>query len=91
MVTLLDYIDYLRHNQLQADRQVDRPAGARRSIPSPLLIMITIAAPIGAHADLDARGVGREGVHRHPAGVGFFMLNQLALNAGHAEPLAALA
>jgi lipopolysaccharide export system permease protein len=80
LVTLLDYIDYLRHNQLQADRQV--VAVWRKAVyPFTLLIMMTIAAPV-AFMQTRRGGVGAKVFIGILVGVGFFMVNQLALNVG---------
>lgn len=80
LVTLLDYIDYLRHNQLQADRQV--VAVWRKGVyPFTLLVMMTIAAPV-AFMQTRRGGVGAKVFIGILLGVGFFMVNQLALNVG---------
>ncbi|OZI77465.1 LPS export ABC transporter permease LptG [Bordetella genomosp. 12] len=79
-VTLLDYIDYLHHNQLQADRQI--VALWRKFVyPFTLLVMITIAAPI-AFMQTRRGGVGVKVFIGILMGVAFFMINQLALNVG---------
>lgn len=79
-LTLVDYIEYLRHNQLQYDRQV--VALWRKLVyPFTLLVMITIAAPIG-FMQTRRGGVGAKVFIGILLGVGFFMLNQLALNVG---------
>ncbi|KCB45258.1 LPS export ABC transporter permease LptG [Bordetella hinzii] len=79
-VTLLDYIDYLHHNQLQADRQI--VALWRKFVyPFTLLVMITIAAPI-AFMQTRRGGVGAKVFIGILMGVAFFMVNQLALNVG---------
>lgn len=80
ILTLLDYIDYLHNNQLQADRQV--VALWRKAVyPFTLLVMITIAAPI-SFMQTRRGGVGAKVFVGILLGVGFFMLNQLALNVG---------
>ncbi|SAI48204.1 permease [Bordetella ansorpii] len=80
IVTLLDYIDYLHNNQLQADRQI--VALWRKAVyPFTLLVMITIAAPI-SFMQTRRGGVGAKVFIGILLGVGFFMLNQLALNVG---------
>ncbi|ANN68738.1 LPS export ABC transporter permease LptG [Bordetella bronchialis] len=80
LVTLLDYIDYLRHNQLQADRQV--VAVWRKAVyPFTLLIMMTIAAPV-AFMQTRRGGVGAKVFVGILLGVAFFMVNQLSLNVG---------
>jgi len=80
IATLLDYIDYLHNNQLQADRQI--VALWRKAVyPFTLLVMITIAAPI-SFMQTRRGGVGAKVFIGILLGVGFFMLNQLALNVG---------
>jgi lipopolysaccharide export system permease protein len=80
VVTLLDYIDYLHRNQLSSERQV--VAVWRKAVyPFTLLVMITIAAPI-AFMQTRRGGVGAKVFIGILLGVGFFMLNQLALNVG---------
>jgi lipopolysaccharide export system permease protein len=80
LATLLDYIDYLKHNQLQADRQI--VAVWRKAVyPFTLLIMITIAAPV-AFMQTRRGGVGAKVFIGILIGVAFFMVNQLALNVG---------
>jgi lipopolysaccharide export system permease protein len=80
LVTLLDYIDYLSHNQLQSDRQV--VAVWRKAVyPFTLLVMMTIAAPV-AFMQTRRGGVGAKVFLGILLGVGFFMINQLALNVG---------
>ena len=80
LVTLLDYIDYLHSNQLQADRQVVA-IWRKVAYPFTLLVMMTIAAPIG-FMQTRRGGVGAKVFIGILLGVGFFMLNQLALNVG---------
>lgn len=77
---LLDYIDYLKSNQLQTDRQVVA-LWRKMAYPFTLLVMITIAAPIG-FMQTRRGGVGSKVFIGILLGVGFFMLNQLALNVG---------
>jgi lipopolysaccharide export system permease protein len=80
LVTLLDYIEYLQRNHLQADRQI--VAVWRKAIyPFTLLVMITIAAPIG-FVQTRRGGVGVKVFIGILLGVGFFMINQLTLNVG---------
>jgi lipopolysaccharide export system permease protein len=80
LVTLLDYIDYLKHNNLQADRQI--VAVWRKVVyPFTLLIMMTIAAPV-AFMQTRRGGVGAKVFIGILVGVAFFMVNQLALNVG---------
>jgi len=80
LATLLDYIEYLDHNNLQADRQI---VAVWRKImyPFTLLIMITIAAPV-AFMQTRRGGVGAKVFIGILLGVAFFMVNQLALNVG---------
>lgn len=78
--TLLDYIDYLDHNQLDASRQVVA-LWRKVAYPFTLFVMITIAAPIG-FMQTRRGGVGAKVFIGILLGVGFFMLNQLALNVG---------
>ena len=77
---LLDYVRYLNQNRLVSDRQI--VAIWRKLIyPFTLLAMITIAAPIG-FMQTRRGGVGVKIFLGILLGVGFFMLNQLALNVG---------
>ncbi len=80
ILDLLDYIGYLKANHLQTDRQVVA-LWRKVAYPFTLLVMMTIAAPIGF---LQTRrgGVGSKVFIGIILGVGFFMLNQLALNIG---------
>ncbi|WP_353153193.1 LPS export ABC transporter permease LptG [Pollutimonas bauzanensis] len=80
ILDLLDYIDYLKSNQLQTDRQVVA-LWRKMAYPFTLLVMITIAAPIG-FMQTRRGGVGSKVFIGILLGVGFFMLNQLALNVG---------
>ncbi|MGB6006575.1 LPS export ABC transporter permease LptG [Castellaniella sp.] len=77
---LLDYIQYLRSNHLQTDRQ-EVALWRKIAYPFTLLVMMTIAAPIG-FMQTRRGGVGPKVFLGIILGVGFFMLNQLALNAG---------
>ncbi|MGB7484504.1 LPS export ABC transporter permease LptG [Castellaniella ginsengisoli] len=77
---LLDYIRYLKNNQLQADRQ-EVALWRKIAYPFTLLVMVTIAAPIG-FMQTRRGGIGLKVFTGIILGVGFFMLNQLALNAG---------
>jgi lipopolysaccharide export system permease protein len=80
IASLLDYISYLHNNHLQTDRQV--VALWRKVVyPFTLLVMITIAAPI-SFMQTRRGGVGAKVFIGILLGVGFFMLNQLALNVG---------
>ncbi|CAM4253952.1 LPS export ABC transporter permease LptG [Bordetella muralis] len=78
--TLLDYIDYLNQNQLDASRQIVA-LWRKVAYPFTLFVMITIAAPIG-FMQTRRGGVGAKVFVGILLGVGFFMLNQLALNVG---------
>lgn len=77
---LLDYIGYLKANKLQTERQVVA-LWRKIAYPFTLLVMITIAAPIG-FMQTRRGGVGSKVFVGILLGVGFFMLNQLALNVG---------
>lgn len=78
--TLLDYVDYLEHNQLDASREIVA-LWRKVAYPFTLLVMMTIAAPIG-FMQTRRGGVGAKVFIGILLGVGFFMLNQLALNVG---------
>ncbi len=78
--SLLDYISYLEENDLQTNRQVVA-LWRKLSYPFTLLVMITIAAPIG-FMQTRKGGVGGKVFLGILLGVGFFMINQLALNVG---------
>ncbi|MDN5842351.1 MAG: LPS export ABC transporter permease LptG [Alcaligenaceae bacterium] len=80
IIDLVDYIQYLGHNQLQSERQVIA-LWRKIAYPFTLLVMITIAAPVG-FMQTRRGGVGVKMFAGIILGVGFFMLNQLALNAG---------
>lgn len=80
MGDLLDYIDYLKTNGLQTDRQVVA-FWRKLAYPFTLFVMITIAAPI-SFMQTRRGGVGGKVFAGILLGVGFFMLNQLALNLG---------
>ncbi|MFT0533217.1 LPS export ABC transporter permease LptG [Castellaniella hirudinis] len=77
---LLDYIQYLENNHLQTDRQ-EVALWRKLAYPFTLLVMMTIATPIG-FMQTRRGGVGAKVFLGIILGVGFFMLNQLALNAG---------
>ncbi|MDX3893779.1 LPS export ABC transporter permease LptG [Pusillimonas sp.] len=77
---LLDYIDYLASNNLQTERQIVA-LWRKLAYPFTLLVMITIAAPIG-FMQTRRGGVGGKVFIGILLGVGFFMINQLALNVG---------
>src|SRR3546814_5421726 len=80
ILDLVDYISYLKNNQLQTERQVVA-LWRKMAYPFTLLVMITIAAPIG-FMQTRRGGVGSKVFIGILLGVGFFMLNQLALNVG---------
>ncbi|TEA79097.1 LPS export ABC transporter permease LptG [Allopusillimonas ginsengisoli] len=80
LMDLTDYISYLKDNQLQTERQVVA-LWRKMAYPFTLLVMITIAAPIG-FMQTRRGGVGSKVFIGILLGVGFFMLNQLALNVG---------
>jgi len=80
LTTLVDYIDYLDHNQLDASRQ-EVALWRKVAYPFTLLVMMTIAAPIG-FMQTRRGGVGAKVFIGILLGVGFFMINQLALNIG---------
>lgn len=77
---LTDYISYLEANNLQTDREVVA-LWRKLAYPFTLLVMITIAAPIG-FMQTRRGGVGGKVFVGILLGVGFFMINQLALNVG---------
>lgn len=77
---LNDYIDYLEANNLQTGREVVA-LWRKLAYPFTLLVMITIAAPIG-FMQTRRGGVGGKVFIGILLGVGFFMINQLALNLG---------
>lgn len=77
---LLDYIDYLNTNHLQTNRHVVA-LWRKGSYPFTLLVMITLAAPIG-FVQIRKGGVGAKIFLGILIGITFFMINQLALNVG---------
>lgn len=77
---LSDYISYLEANNLQTNREVVA-LWRKLAYPFTLLVMITIAAPIG-FMQTRRGGVGGKVFAGILLGVGFFMINQLALNVG---------
>ena len=77
---LTDYIRYLDDNNLQTERQVVA-LWRKVAYPFTLFVMMTIAAPI-AFMQTRRGGVGSKVFIGILLGVGFFMLNQLALNVG---------
>lgn len=80
VLSLWRYVDYLTTNQLVTDRQI--VAIWRKLIyPFTLLVMVAIAAPVSV-MQTRRGGVGGKVFIGILAGVSFFMLNQLALNAG---------
>jgi len=80
ILDLTDYIRYLEDNNLQTDRQVVA-LWRKIAYPFTLFVMITIAAPI-AFMQTRRGGVGTKVFIGILLGVGFFMINQLALNVG---------
>lgn len=77
---LIDYIAYLKANQLETERQTVA-LWRKLAYPFTLLVMITIAAPI-SFMQTRHGGVGTKIFLGILIGVGFFMANQLALNLG---------
>ncbi|MGE4124421.1 MAG: LPS export ABC transporter permease LptG, partial [Pusillimonas sp.] len=77
---LSDYIAYLEANNLQTGREVVA-LWRKLAYPFTLLVMITIAAPVG-FMQTRRGGVGSKVFAGILLGVGFFMINQLALNVG---------
>lgn len=77
---LIDYISYLKANDLQTERQTVA-LWRKLAYPFTLLVMITIAAPI-SFMQTRHGGVGTKIFLGILIGVGFFMANQLALNLG---------
>ena len=77
---LNDYISYLEANNLQTSREVVA-LWRKLAYPFTLLVMITIAAPIG-FMQTRRGGVGGKVFAGILLGVGFSMVNQLALNIG---------
>jgi Predicted permeases len=80
ILDLTDYIRYLAENNLQSDRQVVA-LWRKIAYPFTLFVMMTIAAPI-AFMQTRRGGVGSKVFIGILLGVGFFMMNQLALNVG---------
>src|SRR3546814_11230764 len=80
ILDLVDYISYLKNNQLQTARQVVA-LWRKMAYPFTLLVMITIDAPIG-FMQTRRGGAGRKVFIGILVGVGFFLMNQLALNVG---------
>ena len=80
ILDLTDYIRYLQDNNLQTDRQVVA-LWRKIAYPFTLFVMMTIAAPI-AFMQTRRGGVGSKVFIGILLGVGFFMMNQLALNVG---------
>lgn len=77
---LLDYISFLKNNNQLAERQ-EIALWRKIAYPFTLLVMITIAAPVGF---LQTRrgGVSIKMFAGIIIGVGFFMVNELSQNAG---------
>ncbi|MFA7624009.1 MAG: LptF/LptG family permease, partial [Pusillimonas sp.] len=71
---------YLEANNLQTGREVVA-LWRKLAYPFTLLVMITIAAPVG-FMQTRRGGVGSKVFAGILLGVGFFMINQLALNVG---------
>ncbi len=80
IAVLNDYITYLEANNLQTNRQIVA-LWRKLAYPFTLLVMITIAAPIG-FMQTRRGGIGGKVFIGILLGVGFFMVNQLALNVG---------
>lgn len=80
ILVLNDYIAYQEANNLQTGREVVA-LWRKLAYPFTLLVMITIAAPI-AFLQTRRGGVGGKVFVGILLGVGFFMINQLALNVG---------
>lgn len=80
IAVLNDYITYLEANNLQTDRQIVA-LWRKLAYPFTLLVMMTIAAPIG-FMQTRRGGVGGKVFIGILLGVSFFMVNQLALNLG---------
>lgn len=80
ILDLADYIRYLADNNLQTERQVVA-LWRKVAYPFTLFVMMTIAAPI-AFMQTRRGGVGSKVFIGILLGVGFFMVNQLALNVG---------
>lgn len=77
---LLNYVQYLEENNLQANRHIVA-LWRKGSYPFTLLVMITLAAPIG-FVQSRKGGVGAKIFLGILIGIIFFMTNQLALNVG---------
>ncbi|MCQ9328060.1 LPS export ABC transporter permease LptG [Pelistega suis] len=77
---LLNYVQYLEENNLQANRHIVA-LWRKGSYPFTLLVMITLAAPIG-FVQSRKGGVGAKIFLGILIGIVFFMANQLALNVG---------
>ncbi|MDY3331223.1 MAG: LPS export ABC transporter permease LptG [Pelistega sp.] len=77
---LLNYVQYLEENNLQTNRHIVA-LWRKGSYPFTLLVMITLAAPIG-FVQSRKGGVGAKIFLGILIGITFFMANQLALNVG---------
>lgn len=77
---LLNYIQYLKENHLQTSRHIVS-LWRKGSYPFTLLVMMTLAAPIG-FVQSRKGGVGTKIFLGILIGIVFFMANQLALNVG---------
>ncbi len=87
IMDLIDYIEYLDSNKLQTKRQVVA-LWRKVAYPFTLLVMITIATPI-ALMQTRHGGVSTKVFTGILLGVGFFMVNQLALNVAMLSDLPA--
>lgn len=87
ILDLIDYIHYLDANKLQTKRQVVA-LWRKVAYPFTLLVMITIATPI-ALMQTRHGGVSTKVFGGILLGVGFFMVNQLALNVAMLSSLPA--
>lgn len=77
---LIEYVAYLKANELQTDRQMVA-LWRKIAYPFTLLVMMTIAAPV-SFMQTRRGGVGTKVFAGILIGVGFFMANQMALNIG---------
>lgn len=79
-LSLLDYVAYLKENNLQTNRHIVA-LWRKASYPFTILVMITLAAPIGSIQSRKG-GMGAKIFLGMFIGIVFFMANQLALNVG---------
>lgn len=84
---LLDYIDYLKENQLEHNKHVVA-LWRKLSYPFALIVMITLATPLG-FIQTRKGGVGAKIFIGILLGIVFFMVNQLSLNMGMLSKLPA--